>query len=205
MTSAWTTFGLWGPKARDILGHLTGDDISNAGFPFGTCRDIEAEGMTVLASRISYVGELGWELHVPIEQGAKLWDALFSAGLAYGMVPAGIGVYGTTGRLEKGYRAYGAELDASYNLVEAGMTRPKVKEQDFVGKTAYLRQRADAAGRGAVHADGGRPRVRVRRAAVHARRRARAVGRRRAADRRAGAGGRTSPARAPGRRSASTC
>jgi glycine cleavage system aminomethyltransferase T len=95
----------------------------------------------VLASRISYVGELGWELYVPAEQGLKLWDALFSAGLAYGMVPAGIGVYGTTGRLEKGYRAYGAELDASYNLVEAGMTRPKVKEQDFIGKAAYLRQR----------------------------------------------------------------
>jgi glycine cleavage system aminomethyltransferase T len=141
LTSAWTTFGLWGPKARDILGNLTADDISNSGFAFGTCRDIEAEGMTVLASRISYVGELGWELHVPVEQGAKLWDAVFSAGLAHGMVPAGIGVYGTTGRLEKGYRAYGAELDASYNLVEAGMTRPKVKEQDFVGKTAYLRQR----------------------------------------------------------------
>ena len=141
LTSAWTTFGLWGPKARDILGNLTADDISNSGFAFGTCRDIEAEGMTVLASRISYVGELGWELHVPVEQGAKLWDAVFSAGLAHGMVPAGIGVYGTTGRLEKGYRAYGAELDASYNLVEAGMTRPKIKEQDFVGKTAYLRQR----------------------------------------------------------------
>ena len=141
VTSAWTTFGLWGPKARDILRHLTGDDISNAGFPFGTCREIEAEGITVLASRISYVGELGWELYVPIEQGLKLWQAVFAAGLAYGMVPAGIGVYGTTGRLEKGYRAYGAELDASYNLVEAGMTRPKVKEQDFIGKTAYLRQR----------------------------------------------------------------
>ena len=80
VTSAWTTFGLWGPKARDILSHLTTDDISNAGFAFGTCAEIEAEGMTVLASRISYVGELGWELYVPIEQGAKLWDALFSAG-----------------------------------------------------------------------------------------------------------------------------
>ena len=79
---------------------------------------------------------------MPIEQGAKLWDTVFEAGQPDGLVPAGIGVYGTTGRLEKGYRAYGAELDASYNLVEAGMTRPKVKEQDFVGKTAYLRQRA---------------------------------------------------------------
>jgi glycine cleavage system aminomethyltransferase T len=140
-TSAWTTFGLWGPRARDILGRVTADDVSNAGFPFGTCREIEIAGLTVLASRISYVGELGWELYAPIEQGAKLWDAVFEAGQPAGLVPAGIGVYGTTGRLEKGYRAYGAELDASYNLVEAGMTRPKVKEQDFVGKTAYLRQR----------------------------------------------------------------
>jgi glycine cleavage system aminomethyltransferase T len=141
VTSAWTTFGLWGPRARDILGAVTADDISNAGFPFGTCREIEVAGLTVLASRISYVGELGWELYVPIEQGAKLWDTVYEAGQPAGLVPAGIGVYGTTGRLEKGYRAYGAELDASYNLVEAGMTRPKVKEQDFVGKTAYLRQR----------------------------------------------------------------
>ncbi|HYK30165.1 MAG TPA: aminomethyltransferase family protein, partial [Streptosporangiaceae bacterium] len=140
-TSAWTTFGLWGPSARDILGSVTADNMSNDGFPFGTCREIEVAGMTVLASRISYVGELGWELYVPIEQGAKLWDTVFTAGQPHGLIPAGIGVYGTTGRLEKGYRAFGAELDASYNLVEAGMTRPKVKEQDFVGKTAYLRQR----------------------------------------------------------------
>ncbi len=141
VTSAWTTFGLWGPRARDILGRVTADDISNAGFPFGTCKEIEVAGLTVLASRISYVGELGWELYAPVEQGAKLWDAVYEAGQPDGLVPAGIGVYGTTGRLEKGYRAFGAELDASYNLVEAGMTRPKVKEQDFVGKTAYLRQR----------------------------------------------------------------
>jgi glycine cleavage system aminomethyltransferase T/glycine/D-amino acid oxidase-like deaminating enzyme len=141
VTSAWTTFGLWGPKARDILGNLTGDDISDAGFPFATCREIEAEGVTVLASRISYVGELGWELHLPVEQASRLWDALLHCGPGYGMVPAGIGVYGTTARLEKCYRAYGAELDASYNLVEAGMTRPRVKAEDFIGKTAYLHQR----------------------------------------------------------------
>jgi glycine cleavage system aminomethyltransferase T/glycine/D-amino acid oxidase-like deaminating enzyme len=141
VTSAWTTFGLWGPRARDILSRVTADDISNEGFPFGTCREIEIAGLTVLASRISYVGELGWELYAPIEQGARLWDTVFEAGQPDGLVPAGIGVYGTTGRLEKGYRAFGAELDASYTLVEAGMTRPKVKDQDFVGKTAYLRQR----------------------------------------------------------------
>jgi glycine cleavage system aminomethyltransferase T/glycine/D-amino acid oxidase-like deaminating enzyme len=141
LTSSWATFGLWGPRARDILSRVTADDISADGFAFGTCKEIEVAGMTVLASRISYVGELGWELYVPIEQGAKLWDTLFEAGQPDGLVPAGIGVYGTTGRLEKGYRAYGAELDASYNLVEAGMTRPRVKDQEFVGKAAYLRQR----------------------------------------------------------------
>src|SRR5437660_2067333 len=97
--------------------------------------------MVVLASRISYVGELGWELHVPIEQGLRLWDTLWSAGQPVGLVAAGIGVYGTTGRLEKGYRAFGNELTPDYTLVEAGMTRPKVKAQDFVGKAAYLAQR----------------------------------------------------------------
>jgi glycine cleavage system aminomethyltransferase T/glycine/D-amino acid oxidase-like deaminating enzyme len=141
LTSSWATFGLWGPRARDILSRVTADDISAGGFAFGTCKEIEVAGMTVLASRISYVGELGWELYVPAEQGAKLWDTVFEAGQPDGLVPAGIGVYGTTGRLEKGYRAYGAELDASYNLVEAGMTRPRVKDQEFVGKAAYLRQR----------------------------------------------------------------
>jgi len=141
VTSAWATFGLWGPRARDILQSVTGNDVTNTGFSFGTCAEVEVAGMTVLASRISYVGELGWELYVPFEQGGKLWDTVYEAGQPHGLIPAGIGVYGTTGRLEKCYRAYGAELDASYNLVEAGMTRPKVKEQDFVGKTAYLHQR----------------------------------------------------------------
>jgi glycine cleavage system aminomethyltransferase T/glycine/D-amino acid oxidase-like deaminating enzyme len=141
LTSAWTTIGLWGPRARDVLGSVTADDVSHAGFPFGTCREIELDGVTVLASRISYVGELGWELHVPFEQGARAWDTVWAAGRPAGLVPAGIGVYGTTGRLEKGYRAFGFELDADYNLVEAGMTRPSVKPQPFVGRDAYLAQR----------------------------------------------------------------
>jgi glycine cleavage system aminomethyltransferase T/glycine/D-amino acid oxidase-like deaminating enzyme len=141
LTPAWTTIGLWGPRARDVLGSVTAGDVSHAGFPFGTCREIELGGVTVLASRISYVGELGWELHVPFEQGARVWDAIWAAGRPVGLVPAGIGVYGTTGRLEKGYRAFGFELDADYNLVEAGMTRPSVKPQPFVGRDAYLARR----------------------------------------------------------------
>jgi glycine cleavage system aminomethyltransferase T len=143
LTSAWTTIGLWGPRARDILACVTEDDVSHAGFGFGTCREIEAGGVVVLASRISYVGELGWELHVPIEQGLRLWDTLWAAGQPHGLIPAGIGVYGTTGRLEKGYRAFGAELTAEYNLVEAGMARPRVKEHEFIGKEEYLMQRAE--------------------------------------------------------------
>ena len=142
LTSAWTTLGLWGPRARDVLAAVTADDVSRDGFRFGTCRELEIGGVSVLASRISYVGELGWELHAPIEQGARLWDTLWEAGRTHSLVPAGIGVYGTTGRLEKGYRAYGAELDADYNLVEAGMARPSVKQQDFVGRAVYLGQRA---------------------------------------------------------------
>jgi glycine cleavage system aminomethyltransferase T len=141
LTSAWTTFGLWGPRARDVLRACTEDDVSNAGFPFGTCRPLELGGLSVLASRISYVGELGWEIYVPIEEGAMAWDTLFQAGQEHGLVPVGIGVYATTGRLEKGYRAFGNELTADYNLVEAGMARPTVKKEDFIGREAYLRQR----------------------------------------------------------------
>ncbi len=141
LTSAWCTLGLWGPRARDILAAVTSDDVSHAAFGFGSCRDIEVGPLQVLASRISYVGELGWELYVPIEQGARLWDIVAEAGAPHGVVPAGIGVYGTTGRLEKCYRAFGFELDADYDVVEAGMTTPRVKEQDFVGKEAHLRAR----------------------------------------------------------------
>ncbi len=141
-TSALYTLGIWGPRARDLLAAATRDDVSNDAFPFGTCRTIQINGVNALASRISYVGELGWEIYAPMEQGLRLWDALWAAGGAFGVVPVGIGVYGTTGRLEKGYRAHGAELELEFDLVEAGMARPKVKEADFVGKEAYLRQRA---------------------------------------------------------------
>ena len=141
LTSAWTTFGLWGPSARDVLQACTEDDVSNSGFSFATCRFVELGSVMALASRISYVGELGWELYVPMEEGARAWDALWDAGQSYGIVPVGIGVYATTGRLEKGYRSFGNELTSEYNLVEAGMARPSVKKDDFIGKEAYLGQR----------------------------------------------------------------
>jgi glycine cleavage system aminomethyltransferase T len=77
-----------------------------------------------------------------MEGGARLWDTLWEAGRPHGIVPFGIGVYGTTGRLEKGYRAHGAELELEFDLVEADMLRPKVKEADFIGRDAYLEQRS---------------------------------------------------------------
>lgn len=143
LTSSWTTIGLWGPRARDILGGLTSADVSHEGFKFGTARTIEIGSLEVLASRISYVGDLGWELYAPMESGLKLWDALMDAGDEHGLLPVGLGVYGTTGRIEKGYRAFGAELDSERSVVEVGMARPKVKSQDFVGKAAHLRHREE--------------------------------------------------------------
>src|SRR6187401_1006629 len=143
VTTAWTTIGLWGPRARDILSSVTSADVSHEGFPFGRCRTVEIGSQLVLASRISYVGDLGWELYVSIEQGARLWDLVWEAGRPHDLIPAGIGVYATTGRLEKCYRAFAAELESEYTVVEAGMQRPKVKDEDFVGKEAHLRHREE--------------------------------------------------------------
>jgi glycine cleavage system aminomethyltransferase T len=147
-TDELSTIGLWGPRARDILASLTDADVSGEAFPMLSCREIQvttsAGPVTVLASRISYVGELGWELYVAMDDAAALWDALLDTGDSHGTVPVGIGVYGTTGRIEKGYRAYGMELDAERSIVEAGMQRPKVKAADFVGKERYLAQREEA-------------------------------------------------------------
>ena len=143
-TNSLTTIGLWGPRARDILAGVTSDDVSHAGFPFLSSRSVEINGVWALASRISYVGELGWEIYVPMEQGLRVWDALWESGAPHGMAPVGIGTYAVTARLEKGYRAHGNELELDFNLVDAGMARPTVKDAEFVGKAAYLRQRAAA-------------------------------------------------------------
>jgi glycine cleavage system aminomethyltransferase T/glycine/D-amino acid oxidase-like deaminating enzyme len=144
LTSAYTTVGLWGPKALATLAALTRSDVSPAALTFGTCREIEIGNLSVLASRISYVGEFGWELYVPIEYGKALWDVVLAEAQKHGGIPVGIGVYGTTGRIEKGYRAYGAELDTERTIREVGMQRATYKPQDFIGKDAVVAM-ADAA------------------------------------------------------------
>ena len=141
VSSAWATIGLWGPRSGDILAAVSRDGDQSPPQPFGMTGFFELGGAVVLGSRISYVGEFGWELHVPAEQAGHLWDLLWDAGRPQGLVPVGIGVYGTTARLEKGYRAFGAELTPEYDPVEAGMTRPRVKAEPFIGKEAYLAAR----------------------------------------------------------------
>ncbi|MEX2324563.1 MAG: FAD-dependent oxidoreductase, partial [Nitriliruptoraceae bacterium] len=140
-TNAWTTVGVWGPKARDLVAQTTSHDLSDDRFGFGTSQWVEIAGIRTLMVRISYVGDLGWEIHAPIEQGERLWDTLWEAGQSLGVVAAGGGVYGTTGRIEKGYRLMGAELESEYSPVEAGLAFPKVKAAEFIGKDAYVAAR----------------------------------------------------------------
>ncbi len=141
-----TTIGVWGPKARDLVQSLTEADLGNDAFPYGTTQEVTIAGIATRMFRISYVGDLGWEIYTEWAKGPALWDALWEAGQGHHIVPVGAGVYGTTGRIEKGYRLMGAELESEYNPVEAGLARPRVKSADFIGKDAYLAARdADVA------------------------------------------------------------
>ena len=141
VTSSMSTIGVWGPNARRLVQKVTDDDISHEGFPYGTWKHATIGSIPVTMFRISYVGDLGWEMYTGMEHAPMLWETLWEAGQDLGVVPVGAGVYGTTARLEKGYRLMGAELESEYNPVEAGLARPKVKKADFVGRDAYLRAR----------------------------------------------------------------
>ncbi len=148
------TVGVWGPNAAATMAKITTDDttahydLSQAGFPYGAVRDVLIDGVPCTMFRISYVGENGWEIYTRMEHGLKVWDAIWDAGQEFEIIPVGIGVYAVTGRIEKGYRLMGAELESEYDPVEAGLARPKVKSADFLGKAAYLQARADAEANG---------------------------------------------------------
>ena len=105
--------GLWGPKARKILEKVTTADVSNAGFPYMTAQRITVGDVPALASRVTYVGELGWEFYCPMEYGLRLWDTLWEAGQPEGMVAAGYKAIDTL-RLEKGYRYWSSEITPDY-------------------------------------------------------------------------------------------
>ena len=137
VTKQLTTLGLWGPNAPAVLSQLTGQDLSQDGSPYGSIIDTEVAGLPVQLFRISYVGDTGWEIYTAWDNGPALWDALMEAGADLGIRPTGGGVYGSSGRLEKGYRLMGAELESEYNPLEAGLARPKLKATDFIGREAY--------------------------------------------------------------------
>jgi 4-methylaminobutanoate oxidase (formaldehyde-forming) len=142
VTSAYAVLGVMGPRARDLLAPLTEADLSNAAFPFGTAQRIGVGLATVRALRITYVGELGWELHVPTDQAAALYDMLTEAGRPLGLTDAGHYAINSL-RLEKGYRAWGADLSVDDTPLEAGLGFAVKfdKPAAFLGREALLRQR----------------------------------------------------------------
>jgi dimethylglycine dehydrogenase len=131
---------LSGPRSRELLSLLTDADLGNAAFPWLRAREIEIAEQPVRALRVSYVGELGWELHAPIESLTALYDALWEAGGQYGI--ANYGLYAVnTMRIEKGYKAWSTELTNELNMLEADMSRfINFKKTDFVGMAATLGQ-----------------------------------------------------------------
>ncbi|MEI7599817.1 MAG: FAD-dependent oxidoreductase [Aestuariivirga sp.] len=137
VTEQWGTLSLMGPASRSILARLTDADVSNAGFPFGAVREITIAGAKVRALRVTYVGELGWELHVPIAAIGTVFDALMEAGHGEGIVPAGYRAIESL-RLEKGYRAWGADITPNDSPFHAGLGwAVKLKSnEDFIGRAA---------------------------------------------------------------------
>ncbi|WP_282053112.1 GcvT family protein [Phaeobacter inhibens] len=120
ITSSNAVLSLMGPKARDILAAVTRDDVSNDGFQFGTIRTIGIAGCPVQALRVTYVGELGWELHLPVEYAQTVYAALMGVGQPLGLVDAGYRAIESL-RLEKGYRAWGSDIGPDHTPFEAGL------------------------------------------------------------------------------------
>ncbi|WP_027136164.1 GcvT family protein [Geminicoccus roseus] len=143
VTSGHAVFSLMGPRARDVLQALTRDDVGPEGFRFGRCRKIAVAGAPVLALRVTYVGELGWELHVPTEFAASLYEALMEAGAPYGIANAGYRAIETL-RLEKGYRAWGSDIGPDHSPLMAGLgwAVKLKKNQPFLGREALAEQAA---------------------------------------------------------------
>ena len=140
-TSGICTIGVWGPKAVATMTPIVNTDLSQDGFPYGSVRDVLVDGVPCTMFRISYVGESGWEVYTNTEHGLRVWDTIWEAGQTHDIRPVGLGVYAVTGRIEKGYRLMGAELESEYDPVEAGLARPRVKAADFIGKEPYLAAR----------------------------------------------------------------
>jgi glycine cleavage system aminomethyltransferase T len=140
VTEKYVTIGIWGPNARANLSKVVEDPdgLAPENFPFAAIKPVRIAGKAVTAFRISYVGEQGWELHMAYEDGLAVWDAL----RATGVIAVGVETYANSRRLEKSLRLQNADLLTEYNLLEADLARPKVKEADFRGKAKHLEYRA---------------------------------------------------------------
>jgi 4-methylaminobutanoate oxidase (formaldehyde-forming) len=138
-TSALACFGIWGPKAREILQGLTKDDLGNDAFPYLSARMVTLGSLVVLALRVTYVGELGWELYIPSEFGRALWRTLWEAGRPHGLVAAGYRAIDAL-RLEKGYRVWSSDITPEETPYEAGLgfAAKLDKGTDFIGREALM-------------------------------------------------------------------
>ncbi len=144
ITSANTVLSLMGPQSRDILRTVTSADVTAESFAFGTQRIIGIAGCLVRALRVTYVGELGWELHLPVEYATTVYDALMSSGAAHGLTNAGYRAIESC-RLEKGYRAWGSDIGPDHSPIEAGLGwAVKLRSEiAFRGRDAVAMQRRD--------------------------------------------------------------
>ena len=150
MTSQWACIGLWGPRARDLLQPLTTQDLSNDAFPYMTLRETTVGHVPVRALRVTYVGELGWELYCPAEYGLGLWRTLWEAGRPLGLVAGGYRAIDSL-RLEKGYRVWGADITPDETPYEGGVGFCVKLDKEFVGREA-LEAAREQRGRAALSA-----------------------------------------------------
>lgn len=138
LSDSYTAVGLWGPKAREVLASVSSADLSNEAFPFFSCRWIDVGYSRALALRVSYAGELGWELHFPNEFALPIWDLLMDAGQDVGIVPAGMGAFDSL-RLEKGYRLWGTDIYTEYDPFQAGLGWTVRLDKEYIGSEATRR------------------------------------------------------------------
>ncbi|MCW2990931.1 MAG: FAD-dependent oxidoreductase, partial [Solirubrobacterales bacterium] len=132
VTARWACFALWGPRARDVLGALTPDPLD---FPYLSMRDIAVGDVPVRALRVTFVGELGWELYCPTEYGAGLWRELWEAGREHGLVAAGYKAIDSL-RLEKGYRVWASDITPDDTPLESGLGFCVKHDKDYLGRAA---------------------------------------------------------------------
>ncbi|MFF1718452.1 GcvT family protein [Streptomyces sviceus] len=143
ITPGTCCIGLWGPLARDVLQPLTDEDFSATGLKYFRAKRAHIGSVPVTAMRLSYVGELGWELYTTADLGQKLWDTLWRAAKPLGGIAAGRGAFNSL-RLEKGYRSFGTDMTYEHDPYEAGVGfAVKADKEDFVGKAALERRAAD--------------------------------------------------------------